>query len=185
MLSRPSSSKKTTESGPGNAASLDDVSSWDSSLGSISLGNHFAELQAIEKVEDAETFASLNLSEKHLVLLVHSGSRGLGQAILRDTRPELGSGIEEGSAAFETYLARDNHAVEWGRANRALIAHRVLSACGKRQDQDLPDTLEEVLDICHNNVEPLDNAEAEPDQAASASTSGRQWIYRKGAALSN
>ncbi|MGC8491933.1 MAG: RtcB family protein [Syntrophobacteraceae bacterium] len=55
----------------------------DAGLGSIGGGNHFAELQAIEKVEDAELFENLELSTDELVLLVHSGSRGVGEALLR------------------------------------------------------------------------------------------------------
>ena len=54
------------------------------SLGSIGGGNHFAELQKLEEVVDNETFTSMHLSADHLYLLVHSGSRGLGEQILQN-----------------------------------------------------------------------------------------------------
>ena len=56
---------------------------FDSSLGTIGGGNHFAELQAVEKVLDADAFKKLGLGKQQLVVLVHSGSRGLGESILR------------------------------------------------------------------------------------------------------
>ena len=57
----------------------------DPGLGSIGGGNHFSELQMIEKVEDPELFQKLGLSTEELVLLVHSGSRVLGKLCLDPT----------------------------------------------------------------------------------------------------
>ncbi|WP_176269085.1 RtcB family protein, partial [Salmonella enterica] len=57
--------------------------SWRSALGSIGGGNHFAELQQVDRIVDADSFALSGLQKAQLLLLVHSGSRGLGQAILR------------------------------------------------------------------------------------------------------
>jgi len=52
-------------------------------LGTIGGGNHFAELQQIEEVVDQELFAKLGLDSEQLYLLVHSGSRGYGEEILK------------------------------------------------------------------------------------------------------
>ena len=52
---------------------------FDAALGTIGGGNHFAELQCIDEIHDAN---ELPLDPRHLFLLVHSGSRGLGQATL-------------------------------------------------------------------------------------------------------
>ncbi len=49
---------------------------WRSSLGSIGGGNHFAELQQVDQIINAELFALAGLDAQHLQLLVHSGSRG-------------------------------------------------------------------------------------------------------------
>ena len=48
---------------------------WRNSLGSIGGGNHFAELQQVDQIIDAELFALTGLDAQHLQLLVHSGSR--------------------------------------------------------------------------------------------------------------
>src|SRR5260370_16792130 len=60
-------------------------------------GNHFAELQMVDEVLDAKAFKLFGLGKQQLVVLVHSGSRGLGESILRDYVAEhqaRGSGPE-------------------------------------------------------------------------------------------
>ena len=54
----------------------------DQALGTIGGGNHFAELQQVQEIRDAECFKSLGMDADRLVVLVHSGSRGLGKAVL-------------------------------------------------------------------------------------------------------
>ncbi len=54
--------------------------SWRSALGSIGGGNHFAELQQVDRIVDADSFALSGLQKTQLLLLVHSGSRGLGRS---------------------------------------------------------------------------------------------------------
>src|SRR5258708_1214781 len=58
---------------------------FDSALGTIGGGNHFAELQTVEKVLEADEFKKFGLGKQQLVVLVHSGSRGLGESILQLT----------------------------------------------------------------------------------------------------
>src|SRR5262245_7027842 len=53
----------------------------DPELGTLGGGNHFAELQAVEQVFDARACQRLGVSKRHLMLLVHSGSRSLGESI--------------------------------------------------------------------------------------------------------
>ncbi len=133
------------------------------SLGTIGGGNHFAELSAVSEVVDADAFAALGLDEDRFVLLVHSGSRGLGDAILREHTDRFGAGgLEEGTEEAARYLSRHDRAVSWGRANRALIAHRFLGCLGADGER--------VADVCHNSVTP-------------AHLGGeRRWLHRKGAA---
>src|SRR3989454_5748834 len=68
---------------------------FDSSLGTIGGGNHFAELQTVEQVLDANAFKQLGLGKQQLVALVHSGSRGLGESILRaHVDQHFGNGVD-------------------------------------------------------------------------------------------
>src|SRR5437879_11667503 len=78
---------------------------FDSALGTIGGGNHFAELQTVEKVLDANEFKKLGLGKQQLVVLVHSGSRGLGESILRaHVDQHFGNGVEEESLAAVEYM---------------------------------------------------------------------------------
>ncbi len=52
-------------------------------LGTIGSGYHFAEFQSVEKILEPELGRRLGLNPDHLQLMVHSGSRGLGEVILR------------------------------------------------------------------------------------------------------
>lgn len=141
-------------------------SGFEEALGTVGGGNHFAEVQRVDEVHDAETFASLGLREDRLLLLVHSGSRGLGEATLRAHVDRHGAGgLAESSDEARTYLTRHDHAVAWGRANRALIAERMLDGIGA--------TGRRVLDVCHNNV-----VSREVDGCTC-------WLHRKGAAPSD
>jgi release factor H-coupled RctB family protein len=113
-------------------------------------GNHFAEVQVVQSGEHAGVY-----------LCVHSGSRGLGEAILREHVGAHGSGgLEAASADGIAYLARHDEARAWAVANRASIAARMC--------EQLRTEAEKVVDICHNFVEARDGL----------------WIHRKGAAPS-
>ncbi|MDB6017993.1 MAG: hypothetical protein JWR19_2482 [Pedosphaera sp.] len=148
------------------AAASVDSTAFDAALGTIGGGNHFAELQAVEEIFDAKGFKQLGLGKDQLVVLVHSGSRGLGDAILREhVDGHHAAGAETGTAAADEYLRRHDSAVRWAATNRALIAERFVSALGG--------AAEPVWDGCHNAITRLDNA------------GETLWLHRKGAVPAN
>lgn len=158
--------------GPLEEGCCDDVhfdgshSGFERALGTIGGGNHFAEIQQIDAIYDAEAMTALGIERRHLVLLVHSGSRGLGEAILRDHVDQYGhAGLETGSEASCAYLARHDDAVRFAQRNRRLIAHRML----KR----LKATGTSLLDATHNAVvhRSIDGVDG--------------WLHRKGATPSD
>lgn len=59
-------------------------------LGTIGGGNHFAEIQQVEEVFSQGELSALGLNQQSVVFLAHSGSRGLGQNILRNHVDEFG-----------------------------------------------------------------------------------------------
>ncbi|MET1079430.1 MAG: RNA ligase RtcB family protein [Pseudomonas sp.] len=137
-------------------------SGFERSLGTIGGGNHFAELQQLEQIYDASAVQALGISDRQLLLLVHSGSRGLGQAILRQHVDAFGhAGLEQGSAAADGYLAQHQQALKYAEANRQLIARRMLAQWRS--------TGAALLDIHHNLV-----------SAARVDGQGG-WLHRKGA----
>ena len=140
-------------------------SGFERSLGTIGGGNHFAELQVIERVESAEAFERVGLTTEQVYLLVHSGSRGFGEAVLRGHVEHFRfEGLPAGSPEAEEYLARHEHARHWAEANRALIAARVVDRLGAEGQRR--------FDVCHNWIEQRE-------------LRGRTcWLHRKGAAPS-
>jgi release factor H-coupled RctB family protein len=137
---------------------------FDEAMGTIGCGNHFAELQAIEKVHCAPEFAETGLSRDCLSILVHSGSRGLGARVLRNHTQQHGGKPVKPEEARD-YLREYDLAVKWARANRALIARRFGHELGAKQRV--------VWDACHNSITAMRN-EGET-----------LWIHRKGASPGN
>ena len=128
-------------------------------LGTIGGGNHFVEFQRIETVEDEARLAAHGLRHDRVWMMVHSGSRGLGQAVLQAHRqPEISHGIPASSPEAEAYLADHDTALGWAIVNRQIIARRFCESLGI---DGRP-----VLDICHNSVTPHRGG----------------WLHRKGAA---
>lgn len=53
-------------------------------LGSIGSGNHFVEVQRVEKVFDLRAAEALRLRANQVVILIHTGSRGMGHQVCTD-----------------------------------------------------------------------------------------------------
>jgi len=135
---------------------------FDEALGTIGGGNHFAELQKIEEVLDVSAFRRLGLGKQQLVALVHSGSRGLGESILRAfVHEHQAKGADSDSFAAAGYLRDHDAALRWAKANRALIARRFAEALGAEAEC--------LWDACHNSITRYENE----GQAV--------WVHRKGA----
>ncbi|MBF1300967.1 MAG: RNA ligase RtcB family protein [Neisseria sp.] len=130
-------------------------------VGTIGGGNHFAELQTVDTVYRADLLPP-DFDENHLQLLVHSGSRGLGQQILQRHIAAFGhQGLAEEGKAAAAYLAEHQAALEFASLNRRLIAARMLDRW--RAEGTC------LLDVHHNFLE----------QTEIDSTTG--WLHRKGA----
>ncbi|MEQ5226382.1 RNA ligase RtcB family protein [Proteus cibi] len=131
-------------------------------LGSIGGGNHFAEFQQIDQVVNEVLFAESGINKKQLLLLVHSGSRGLGQSILRAHTEQFGhQGLVANTEEANQYLHAHNHALEYAKINRRLI--------GERMMRQIRTQGEVISDVNHNLVEPCELQ----GQAG--------WLHRKGA----
>ncbi|NCC29567.1 MAG: RNA ligase RtcB family protein [Gammaproteobacteria bacterium] len=139
---------------------------FDTALGTIGGGNHFAEMQCIESVLDSPALLTLGIAPDQALLLVHSGSRGLGEAILHALIAAKGhAGFDPESPESLDYLRRHDQALRWAEANRALIARRILDALNADGERR--------LDVWHNLVQPMDWQ------------GERLWLHRKGAAPSD
>lgn len=141
-------------------------SEYDKSLGTIGGGNHFSELQEIKEIINENVFNEHNLDKDYLYLLTHSGSRGLGESILRLHTEKYGAAsLKENTSESDLYLEKHNYAVKWAVANRSLITHRFLECIGAEYQN--------ILDVCHNSVLPINYEGCQC------------WLHRKGAAPSD
>ena len=141
-----------------------DSTEFDEALGTLGGGNHFAELQAVEQVLNTREFKKLGLGRQQLVVLVHSGSRGLGESVLQDYAAEhQASGSDAESFAAAAYLQGHDLALRWAKVNRKLLAERFAQALGAEADV--------LWDGCHNGIAPW---ELEGETV---------WVHRKGAVV--
>ena len=137
-------------------------SEYDDALGTIGGGNHFAEFQAIDAIYDAGETERLGVDMKRLLLLVHSGSRGLGQSVLTEHIAQFNhDGLPADSPQLQRYLAAHDEAVKWAELNREMIAKRFLQA--------VRESGQCVLDVNHNLVVAKNIADEQG------------WLHRKGA----
>lgn len=127
-------------------------------LGTIGGGNHFAEFQRIEQIADKGRFDALGFRADAIWLMIHSGSRGLGQAILDEWMRGKVAAAAATSEVGAAYLAAHDHAIGWAKLNREIIARRFCEKLGLDGQRR--------LDICHNSVTPHNGG----------------WLHRKGAA---
>jgi release factor H-coupled RctB family protein len=149
--------------GPPSAAVPEDAS-FAEQIGTTGAGNHFLELGQVERVVDREAAGRAGLAAGELVVLAHSGSRGLGYYLAtrwpREAHETLtGAGL----AAWQAELVG---ACRFAAANRLVLAWRMLLAVGAAR----PGKIAGTLDIVHNTVEAVDHGGAPV------------WLHRKGCA---
>ncbi|MCX7737013.1 MAG: RtcB family protein [Candidatus Kapabacteria bacterium] len=132
-------------------------------LGTMGAGNHFIEIDYVEKVFDKEDAKIYNLQEEQIVMLIHTGSRGLGHQVATDyiklmTRnlkkynidlPDIELACapfnsEEGKSYFSAMCAAANFA--W--VNRQIITYQIRNAWEKVFGKS--NKVKILYDVAHN-----------------------------------
>jgi len=134
---------------------------FEGSLGTIGGGNHFAEIARVGRVHDREAGDAIGLARDAVVVLAHSGSRGLGAALAAAWSMRVLRGDDR-----DRYLGELAGACRFARANRLVLTYRLLSALGALRDH----TLRGSFDVTHNDVR--------NETVAGVGA----WVHRKGAA---
>jgi tRNA-splicing ligase RtcB (3'-phosphate/5'-hydroxy nucleic acid ligase) len=134
-------------------------------LGTMGSGNHFVELQRVDRVFDEEASESYGLGEGQVAVLIHSGSRGLGHQVCTDYVQRMDAaharyGIElpdrqlacapASSPEGREYLSAMACAANFAWANRHAIAHRVREAIERVLGADASRDTRQVYDVAHN-----------------------------------
>jgi tRNA-splicing ligase RtcB len=133
-----------------------------SQLGTLGSGNHFLEIQFVEEIYDAQTAKAFGVQEGNVVVLIHSGSRGLGHQVCTDYLDEMQDGMRRyglsvvdrqlafvpiSSPEGTRYLRAMAAAANFAFANRQMMTHRAREAFGKVAGSS---RLNIVYDVCHN-----------------------------------
>ena len=62
-------------------------------IGTLGSGNHFLEVQYVERVFDPESAQVMGLNPDQVVVLIHSGSRGFGHQVCTDYLADMGEAM--------------------------------------------------------------------------------------------
>ena len=131
-------------------------------LGTLGSGNHFLEIQKVEEVFDAELAGRFGLYPDQVVVLIHTGSRGLGHQVCSDYLDLMQQAMKRhrirvidrqlacvpiNSGEGRDYLAAMAAAANFAFANRQMITHWTRRAFGRILGDD---KLKIVYDVCHN-----------------------------------
>jgi tRNA-splicing ligase RtcB (3'-phosphate/5'-hydroxy nucleic acid ligase) len=134
-------------------------------LGTMGSGNHFVELQRVERIFDAEAAEAYGLSEGQLTVLIHSGSRGLGHQVCTDYVQRMDSAhtrfeiklpdrqlacAPASSSEGREYLGAMACAANFAWANRHAIAHRVRESIERVLGREAAEGTRQVYDVAHN-----------------------------------
>jgi tRNA-splicing ligase RtcB (3'-phosphate/5'-hydroxy nucleic acid ligase) len=134
-------------------------------LGTLGSGNHFLEIQRVERVLDRPAAEAYGLKEGQITFLIHSGSRGLGHQVCTDYVRRMDAalgryGIELpdrqlscapiSAAEGQDYLGAMAAAANFAWANRQAIAHRIREAIGRVLGRDVAERTRQVYDVAHN-----------------------------------
>jgi tRNA-splicing ligase RtcB len=131
-------------------------------VGTLGSGNHYLELQVVDRVFDETAAQAFGLAEGDLLVTIHCGSRGLGHQIGTDYLKVLGTaGPRHGitlpdrelacapirSKEGQDYLGAMRAAINCALANRQVVGHLVREVFARR----LPEArLSLLYDVSHN-----------------------------------
>lgn len=131
-------------------------------LGTLGSGNHFLEIQVVDSLFDHEAARAFGLTKHQIVVLIHTGSRGLGHQVCTDYLDIMQRGLkkynitlpdrqlacvpvrsEEGEGYLKAMAASANFAF----ANRQMITHWTRNVFHRVMKSG---NLRLVYDVAHN-----------------------------------
>ncbi len=162
-------------------------------IGTLGSGNHFLEVQVVDKIFDEKLAEAMGIVERgQVVVMVHCGSRGYGHQVCSDYLKVMDRAIRKyniklpdrelayaplKSPEAQQYLKAFKCAVNFAFANRQAISHWVRQSFEEvfKTSADKLD-MEIVYDVAHNIVKPEEHV-----------VDGKRkllYVHRKGATRS-
>jgi tRNA-splicing ligase RtcB len=159
-------------------------------LGTLGAGNHFLEIQKVDKIYLPEVAKVFGIEkEGQVTVLIHTGSRGFGHQVCTDYLRILESSFKEevkrlpdrelvyapaGTEECEHYFAAMVCAANYAWTNRHMIMHWVRESFVKVLGMKLEDIgLEVVYDVAHN-IAKIEEHEIDGKKV-------KVFVHRKGA----
>ena len=158
-------------------------------LGTLGAGNHFLEVQKVERIFDEKTAKAYGLHEGQIVIMVHTGSRGYGHQICSDylrtlleyqKRHNISLVDQElsyariGDREADDYLGAMKSAVNYAFTSRQIITNSIRKSFEEVFGKS-PDALgmEILYDLSHN-IAKLEEHTIEGSRR-------KVYVHRKGA----
>jgi len=159
-------------------------------IGTLGSGNHFLEIQKVDKIYDAETAKIFGIEhEGQVTVMIHCGSRGFGHQICSDylrvmeravykykiVLPDRELACAPGNSnEAEDYYQAMACAVNYAFINRQAIMHWVRQSFQQVFKEDSEKFgLKLVYDVAHN-IAKIENHKVNGEQK-------KVWVHRKGA----
>jgi len=132
-------------------------------LGTLGSGNHFLEVQYVDEIFDEKAAYQYNLEKDRIVLLIHTGSRGLGHQVCTDYVSQLDQAMRKydlhvpdrqlacapvHSPEGQRYLKAMAAAANFAWTNRQCIAHAARGAFKRIFGNNV--NLPVIYDVAHN-----------------------------------
>jgi tRNA-splicing ligase RtcB len=151
-------------------------------LGTLGSGNHFVEVQYVKEIFDEEAARTFGLWINQIVVMIHSGSRGLGHQVctdyleeMQEAMPKYGIKVVDRQLACvpiksqegQRYLRAMAAAANFAFANRQMMSHWTRQAFKSVLSSS---ELRLIYDVAHNIA-----------KEETHSVGGRVLVYRKGA----
>jgi tRNA-splicing ligase RtcB len=154
-------------------------------LGTLGSGNHFLEIQRVDKIFDEVLAERFGLFEGQVTVMIHCGSRGAGHQICTDHLQVLSKAVKKygielpdkqlacaplGTPEAENYFGAMAAAANYAWANRQIISHWTREVF----DRYFHDAkLDLVYDVAHNV--------AKIEEHSVDGSKERLYVHRKGA----
>mmetsp|Transcript_31306 Transcript_31306/g.72997 ORF Transcript_31306/g.72997 Transcript_31306/m.72997 type:complete len:510 (-) Transcript_31306:42-1571(-) len=136
-------------------------------LGTLGAGNHYAEIQVVDQIYDEFVAKKMGIDQKgQVVIMIHSGSRGLGHQVATDSLVEMERAMTRddirtndrqlacariSSQEGKDYLAGMAAAANYAWVNRSSMAFLTRQAFAKVFNQSPEDLdMHTIYDVSHN-----------------------------------
>jgi len=158
-------------------------------VGSLGSGNHFLEVDVVEKIFDQEAAEAFGLREGQVTVMVHCGSRGCGHQIATDYLQVMERSIKQSNIVLpdrqlacapvrskegQDYFQAMSCGANYAWANRQMILHWIRESFEehfKREAESMG--MHQVYDVAHN-IAKLEEHNVEGQ-------SRKVYVHRKGA----